>query len=580
MPRVSSSPGTLLRGTLARIDAHLPTDFRVLYRQFLLRVVDLEALSIHADVIGYLGQFAGILFMFSLIQAIGAFFSTLGPPPPPSELVVLAWHTEQSLISLMMLIVGLITVIGWDSTFPDRRDIMVLSPLPVRPRTILFAKVAASAAILGIAVIAFNGASAFAWPLVLAGFPGILRFSPALWFTMFAASAFLYCAVLSVQGLMALLLPRRMFLRLSAVLQLVAFGLFLAVYFLTPNLPTVADFSAPQNQSMILWCPSYWFFALFNQLNGSLPAGLGWLALRAWIGLAIVLAGAAFSLLLCYVRTMKKTVEEPDLVPGAGGLHWTPRFGGVLQTAIVLFSFRSITRSRQHRVILAFFLSVVFAIALSLLRGELNTPAGRPIDEDFIFPTLLMMTFAVIGLRSVFSLPISLTANWVLRTTQLCSSEKYVAATRRTLLILCVLPVLFATALLSLRFRPWTQVAGHLVLLASIGCIFTEISLIGFYKVPFTCSYLPGKSNIQFAFWGVVIVLPLLGISFAPFEQQALNDPLRFTGLFTLFTAVDIGLLIFNRRQAHAAVLYFEELPAEIITTLNLISPRPSTPKP
>jgi UDP-N-acetylmuramyl pentapeptide phosphotransferase/UDP-N-acetylglucosamine-1-phosphate transferase len=382
--------------------------------------------------------------------------------------------------------------------------------------------------------------------------------------------------VLTVQGFTALLLPRRMFLRLSAILQLGAFGLFLAVYFLTPNLRTLAEFDSPANHSLVAWCPSYWFFAFFNQLNGSLPHELEWLAVRAWIGLAVVLCGATVSLLLCYTRTMKKTVEEPDLVPGAGGMHRAPRFGSALQTAIVLFSFRSLTRSRQHRVILAFFLSVVFAIALSLLRSELTSPSRLPVNQDFIFPNILMMTFAIIGLRCVFSLPISLTANWVLRTTQLCSSDKYVAATRRTLLVLCVLPVLIMTALLSLTFRPWTQVAGHLFLLALIGCIFTEISLIGFYKVPFTCSYLPGKSNIQYAFWGVGIILPVLAISFAPFEQQALNNPVRFAWLAALLAAATLGLWTFNRHQAKSAVLYFEELPPEIITTLGLISPRPS----
>jgi hypothetical protein len=45
----------------------LPLQFRVLCHQFLLRVVDLEALSIKADVTAFLGQFAGILIMFSLI---------------------------------------------------------------------------------------------------------------------------------------------------------------------------------------------------------------------------------------------------------------------------------------------------------------------------------------------------------------------------------------------------------------------------------------------------------------------------------------------------------------------------------
>jgi len=40
----------------ANIAERLPLQFRVLYRQFLLRVVDLEALSIQADVPRLLGQ--------------------------------------------------------------------------------------------------------------------------------------------------------------------------------------------------------------------------------------------------------------------------------------------------------------------------------------------------------------------------------------------------------------------------------------------------------------------------------------------------------------------------------------------
>jgi hypothetical protein len=54
----------------------LPLPFRVLYRQFLLRIVDLEALSIDADIPRFLGQFAGVLIMFSVIQAFAAFIST------------------------------------------------------------------------------------------------------------------------------------------------------------------------------------------------------------------------------------------------------------------------------------------------------------------------------------------------------------------------------------------------------------------------------------------------------------------------------------------------------------------------
>jgi hypothetical protein len=334
-----------------------PLNFRILFRQFLLRVVDLEALSIQADIPRFLGQFAGVLIMLSLLQTVVAFVSTLGPSPGPEIQLMLAWHTEQSSIATMMLVIGLISVLSWDATFPDRQDVMVLSPLPVRPRTVLLAKVAASGAILSLAILALNIASGFAWPLILAGFPGILRFCPAYWSAMIAASIFLYCSVLTVQGFTALL-PRRLFLRLSALSQLAAFSLFLGVYFLQPSLITPSAIAASKNHWILAWSPSFWFFALFNQLNGSLPSELVWLARRAWIGLGIAMSGATASLLLCYMRTMKKTVDEPDLVPGSSGSHWTPRFGRGLQTAIVLFSVRSLMRSRQHRVIYALFLAL------------------------------------------------------------------------------------------------------------------------------------------------------------------------------------------------------------------------------
>jgi hypothetical protein len=228
-----------------------------------------------------------------------------------------------------------------------------------------------------------------------------------------------------VQGLSALLLSRRVFLRVSAILQLAGFGLFLGVYFLEPSVLTPGHFTSPENHWLLACSPTYWFFAFFNQLNGTLPPQLNWLAARAWIGLSISVCGAAVSLLLCYIRTMKKIVEEPDLIPGAGGSHRSPRFGGPLQTAIVLFSFRSLARSRQHRVIFAFYLSIVFAIALSLLKNILSTTGPIPISTDLLVPTVLMMCFSVIGLRNVFPLPISLTANWILRITQLRPTQNY-----------------------------------------------------------------------------------------------------------------------------------------------------------
>ena len=566
-----------MRKLMRNLVRRLPLEFRVLYRQFLLRVVDLESLSIEADIPRFLGQFAGVLIMISLLQALGAFW--MEPSPTPAAQLVFAWSKEQSLIFDMMLVVGLIAVVSWDSTFPDRRDVMVLSPLPLPPAHHPSRKGLCLGAIVGISVLALNIGSGFAWPLILAGYPGVLRFCPAYWFTMVAASLFLYCAVLTIQGFTALLLPRRIFLGLSAILQLAAFGLFLGTFFLLPIFTSLAEWTVPRNHWILASSPPYWFFALFNQLNGSLPPGLAWLAQRAWIGLGLAVFGAAASLILCYVRTMKKTVEEPDLVARAGSFHWAPRFGNSLQTAIVLFSFRSIIRSRQHRVVLAFYLSIVFAIALDLVHDQLSTPGPRPLTPEFLVPTISMMALAVAGFRNIFPLPISLNANWVLRLTQLNPSHKYIAATRRCQLLFAVLPVWLVAACLSLPFRPRYMVAEHLVVLALLGWIFAEICLVGFYKVPFTCSYLPGKTNIQFAFWTFAFVLIILAVSFAPLEMEALGSPGRYAGLDIGLIASAIGLWAFNTHRAKSAVLYFEELPDPVITTLGL-SLRPTMAEP
>jgi hypothetical protein len=556
---------------MRKLFERLPLQFRVLWRQSLLRVVDLEALSIEADIPRFLGQFAGILIMMSLIGAVSAFNST---STNPEGWLSLAWRTEQFSIPTTMLVVGLIAVISWDATFPDRRDVMVLSPLPVAAQTILIAKVSASGALLGVALLSLNCASGLAGPLVLGmhngGFPGVLRFAMAYWFSLVAATIFLYSSVLTVQGFTALLLPRRAFLRLSAILQLTAFGLFLGVYFLEPTLTTRAATAATENQWIMAWSPSFWFFALLNQLNGSLPPELAWLSRKAWLGLFAAVFGAVSSLFLCYLRTMKKTVEEPDLVPGARGLHWTPNFGSSLQTAIVLFSVRSLTRSRQHRVVFAFYLALVFGFALSWLRTDLSSQGPSPLTPDVLISAFMMMNLAVFGLRSVFSLPISLTANWVLRITQLCPSEKYIAATRGCLWLLAVLPVWLISAGLSLSFRPWHQVAAHLAVLAILSSIFVELSLIGFHKVPFTCSYLPGKVNIQAVFWGFLFLSLVFAIVNADFELRALYDPLRFLSIMSLLGTVGLGLWDFNHHRAKSAVLYFEELPEQVITTLGL----------
>jgi hypothetical protein len=138
--------------------------------------------------------------------------------------------------------------------------------------------------------------------------------------------------------------------------------------------------------------------------------------------------------------------------------------------------------------------------------------------------------------------------------------------------VLAVVPVWVVSALLSLSLRPFAQVAGHLVILALAGYILAELSLIGFYKVPFTCSFLPGKADFQFVFWGFLILFVTVAVPLMFQEWHALHDPFQYARMVGTLVVVASVLWAFNRYRAKSAILYFEELPDEVITTLGLIS--------
>jgi hypothetical protein len=558
---------------LNRLVARLPLQLRVLCRQFLLRVIDLEALSIHADVTGYLGQFAGIAIMLSAVHSLVAWAYL--SPMKPDERLGYAWHFEQYLIATMMLATGLFAVVNWEAAFPDRRDIMILSPLPIRPRTILIAKLATSGAILGMMVLALNVFCGVAWPFAVGmtegSWQGFFRAFGAYWFTMAATTVFLFCSVLTAQGLAVLVLPRRISMWGSALLQLVCFGAFFGTYFLQGTITSPAAMAAPQNRLLLEASPSFWFFALFNQMNGTLPPSMSWLARRAWIGLGVSMVGTVASLLLCYLHTMRRTVEQPDLLPGVRRARHAMRLGSGLQTAVLQFTLRTLARSRQHRIILAFYLSIAFAMALGMARKAIAAGAQRPVSSEFLILTSIIMIFAVMGFANVFSLPISLTANWVLRITQIRPTRLYISATANTLLLLSVLPAWLISAALGLTYTPRIQVLAHLTMLALFGFILAEASRIGFHRMPFTCSLLPGNTNLQFVFWKTIAGIALMSVFVGTCEMPALRSQRLFSLLICGMIALAAGLWAFNGHQARSAVLYYEELPEVVITTLGLV---------
>jgi hypothetical protein len=527
--------------------------FRVLYRLFLFRVVDLELLSDSArgDASKLFGQFAALLIMVSLLLAYAGLVLG-GVHAPAQQMMASNWSFELFLISTTMLVVGLFAVLSWDSMFPDQRDVLMLAPFPVRARTFFLAKVAAVATALGLAVGALHSFAGLVWPIALSpvhgGILGEIRSFAAYWIPMLSASAFLLCSLLCVQGLAALL-PRQLFLRVSAFLQLTAFCLLLSVYFLQPTMVTPEELTAPRNQHLLALLPPYWFLGMFQILNGSAHPALTPLAWRAAYGLGIAVLGAGVAFLLSYFRTLRKIVEEPDIAPGARGGHWLPRFGDAAMTALVEFNIRTVFRSRQHRLILSFFLGLAFTIvvlyvktplAQNNLQGAPNTNPWLQANVPLLVSSIVMMWFAVIGTRMVFAMPIELRANWIFRMTNVRGVQDCLSATRRSLLTLAVAPVWMIWAGVLLWLWPLRPAAEHLAVLGLLGAILVEACLHDFHKIPFTCSYLPGKANVYHLFFLYAMLSVYLLDRSATLELNSFRNTAQYTIVLMVMTIVAI----------------------------------------
>src|SRR5262249_42992016 len=130
--------------------------FRVLYRAFLSRLIDLEVLSSRGHVQTLLIQFAALLAGLSFTIVIVRVPSFAKAALSQAAQARAAWGDEHFLIALTMTVAGLFAVLAWNNMFPDRNDALILGSLPVRTIVVLKAKLWAVGAVLGTSVFALN----------------------------------------------------------------------------------------------------------------------------------------------------------------------------------------------------------------------------------------------------------------------------------------------------------------------------------------------------------------------------------------------------------------------------------------
>lgn len=539
---------------------------RALFRLFLFRAVDAELLSSGADPEKLLGQMVTILLSISVLVSVPFLFT--GGRLPESVAAVF----EHFFIATTMLVVGLFAVLSWETVFPERRDVLVMASLPVSSRTIFMAKMAAIGAGLGVAVGALNGISGLLWPWMFApvgsGFVGAFRAVVAFWGTLLVAAIFIFGAAVTLQGALAVLLPRQVFLRFSAGMQVVVLCALVSVYVLEPSLESKAAWSAAANHRLLAWLPSYWFWGMFQRLNevSQRNAGLIWLAERAWVATGLAVGGAAATGVLNYFRSMQRVVEEPEIVPRRTRI--LGRFANPMDRAVLSFAWQTITRSRRHRMIVSFYMGAGFGVMLILLRPAMGRRGGIPVA--LLAASALMLCTAVAAMRTAFSMPTTLEANWVFRATVFGPAQRWLKAVRRSFLLLAIVPLWSGLAVLLFVELPSRAAVAHLVLLAALGVMLTDFCMGGFRKIPFTCSYQPGKANVQFAIWGALVLLPLalVGAKYEWHQMQSVRGQLM-VALLPLLPAIALRWWTARRLQS-AEEMIFDDIEEPPLVSLEL----------
>ena len=544
--------------------------FVTLYRVFLAQVVDLELLAKDADTTKLVAQFMSVLVSISFLLSIPVLL--LGGFPAQT-----AWTPEHFFIATTLLAVGGVSVMSWDAALPDRRDILVLGPLPVQMSTLFAAKIAALFAAPALTIVSLNVFTGIMWPMLFAshgeGLLHALRAWPAYWITMICSGTFLFCALLTLQGLLQNVLPRQLFLRLSAVIQAAVLCGFLCLYLLEPTLESTRALTAPENQRVLAMLPAYWFLGMFQQLNGSMQPEFAWLARRAYWMLGASITGATATVMLSYIRLLPKIVEQPEIEPVVRSLAPPVWMGGAFNQAIALFSVRTLMRSRHHRMILSFYVGIGLALVIGYGKATAGDKGlaltGIPVTS--LLASVLLIVLPVLALRVVSAMPISLKANWVMQMTQVRPEYRYRRAARLSWLAMTVLPLGLAMGGVFLWVYPRSPVWLHLGFLLALGLLTVEICLITFAKVPFACSYLPGKANVHVIFW--VSWFGILGLlqTALEFESRLLLNPWLSALVVGLLVLVASGLAaVTEMRSRKNDVLIFEEQYEEELVMLKL----------
>lgn len=489
-------------------------------------------------------------------------------------------------VTLPMLLVSFVAAMEWHSLFPTERDYRNLMPLPISRIQMFLAKLSALMLFVLLFACAVNLFPSFLIPMVqeseLALEPMRLQHIFAHFCASTAGALFSFLLLVSLQGVLMNLLGRRLFPRVSLAIQSI---LLLALLAALPHLTTLgAMYRAGRiSHDFIEWSPPFWFHAIYETSIGRNVSPYPELATRAWFALALVMASTILLYALTYIRQAMMQAEAQNRLPfplveavfRRGFRLW---HHSETQYAIVSFIFKTLARSRQHKLVLSAYLGIGLAILVnmwvldwmrisSLRRMDL---AQEEIVHTALSAPLVMAFFFLSGLRLVFTIPVTLQANWVFRLLEGDHRAQWLDAVESSFYVLALLPVLLVAPLFQVPLMGWRVLPGHLAICTLLMLILVELMLWEWQKVPFVCSYLPGRRNVALTFILYWFGFSLYALAMTRFEVWSLRSFPRWLVMVGLLLAIFAKVRELRRETWGLLPLKYEEEAEKAVETLGL----------
>ncbi|MFZ2054010.1 MAG: hypothetical protein WAU81_07410 [Candidatus Aminicenantales bacterium] len=492
-----------------------------------------------------------------------------------------SWVDKCYFFWIFMLLLGLITVVEWDVIFPDRRDYLNLMPLPVRLRTLFLAKSASFFLFIGLFSAAAHAPASFSFAYFLTRFRSnsflfLLRYIAAHVIAGSAANIFLFFLCVFLQGLLMCLLSYGMYRRASLILRFVLMTsiVFLLIVSLTASVSIPQSFSnfpaMKESQARFLYAfPPMWFVGLYEYLLGNRDAFFAALSRFAvWSVLASILTffGTAA---ISYSHHLKKSQEvrrgrvflkrTRDLLSRA--------FDAVLlrnptQRAVFHFFGQTLSRSPVHKMRLFNYLAVSSGISLIML-GTTQFMRGQtaPSNRTVLAIPLVLSFSLLLGIRALANVPASLEANWIFQITERAPRRHYFAGLKKAVIIEALLPLFILVFIFYRFFWEWRPALLHGFFGLAASILLLEGLFWQYPKVPFTCTYVPGKAKVH-VYWLPYVCGFLIYVYFlSSLERFLFVYPKYFLNCFVTFGVLIVASqfyqnFYFYRRRP---IIYHEE---------------------